>query len=519
MAFDPHYASVSLLLHGDGADGSTTVTDSSATPKTVTVVGNARISTAQSKFGGSSMYFDGAGDYFTVPPNVSLNLANKNFTVEAWIYVLALTSGRQNILDKDGVSAATYSQYNVSILETGKLYAFLGNGTGVSPSGTAYTGSTTVTTGAWHHVAVVVSGGTCTGYLDGVQQWSAPAGVMYDGGKPLNIGYQALEPNYSFFNGYIDELRITKGVARYTSNFTVPSEAFPNSAEPSTVSAYAAAHTPLGAPVVQAVFGNNFYAYAAAPSPLGPPQVLAKWLQSACIAAPGPLGAPSVMAAALVAAYGSAPSMLGLGAATVYIPLAARAAAPSPLRAPAALATHDFTKALGDAITRWVMDLETPAGTVRVPISSWQATLQSGSSSYVQCVVPACLDYVDTINAATEFVIYRRADVPGTAMSIEYEMARSVTEQARFDQGPARYTCTLSGYPDAFAEDLSPPVAYDRTLSGVRSVSSGAGLRVRCAVDWLLRPGHRAYVGAVPFVVRFINYYANATDSYMDVGE
>lgn len=192
---------------------------------------------------------------------------------------------------------------------------------------------------------------------------------------------------------------------------------------------------------------------------------------------------------------------------------------PSPLGTLALLAYHDFTPLMGDAIARYVMDLITPDGTVRVPISSWQATLQSGSSSYVQCVVPACTPWVDAINTATEFVIYRRADVPGTALAIEYEMARSATEQAQFDQGPQRYTCTLSGYPDAFAESLDPPAVYDRTLSGVRSVSSGAGLRVRCAVDWLLRPGHRAYVGAVPFVVRFINYYANATDSYMDVGE
>lgn len=207
------------------------------------------------------------------------------------------------------------------------------------------------------------------------------------------------------------------------------------------------------------------------------------------------------------------------GTAEGLAPVSALLQVPGPLGAPAVLATHDFTGQLGDSITRFVMDLITPTGTVRVPISSWQATLQSGSSSYVQCVIPACLAWVDAINASTEFVIYRRADVPGTALSIEYEMARSLTEQARFDQGPARYTCTLSGYPDAFAEDLDPPVVYDRTLSGVRSISSGAGLRVRCAVDWLLRPGHRAYVGEVPFVVRFINYYAMGGDGYMDVGE
>jgi hypothetical protein len=221
----------------------------------------------------------------------------------------------------------------------------------------------------------------------------------------------------------------------------------------------------------------------------------------------------------VVQAYIAAPGILAASAMRAVVSVGARIMAPGPLGTPAALATHDFTGALGDSITHYVMDLMTPTGTVRVPISSWQATLQSGSSSYVQCVVPACLAWVAAINAATEFVIYRRADVPGTALTIEYEMARSATEQAQYNQGPQRYTCTMSGYPDAFASSIDPPVAYDRQLAGVRSISSGSGLRVRCAIDWLLRPGHRAYVGAVPFMVRFINYYALESDGYMDVGE
>ena len=59
---DPDFANVSLLLHGDGTNGSTTIVDSSSSSKTVTAVGDAQISTAQSKFGGSSIYFDGTGD-------------------------------------------------------------------------------------------------------------------------------------------------------------------------------------------------------------------------------------------------------------------------------------------------------------------------------------------------------------------------------------------------------------------------------------------------------------------------
>ena len=165
-----------------------------------------------------------------------------------------------------------------------------------------------------------------------------------------------------------------------------------------------------------------------------------------------------------------------------------------------------------------LMELVTPSGVVRVPISSWQATLQTAGANYVQCVVPACTPWQDDLDAATEFVIYRRA-VLTTGLVIEYEMARAPLEQAQFDRGPERQTCTISGYSAGFAEDLDPPTTFDRPLAGVRSISSGGGMRVRCAVDWLLRPGHRALVDGGSFVVGYINYYApTGFDSYMDVG-
>lgn len=190
-----------------------------------------------------------------------------------------------------------------------------------------------------------------------------------------------------------------------------------------------------------------------------------------------------------------------------------------PLGAASALALHDFTGQLGDALSYFVLDLVSEVATVRVPMSSWQATLQTGSSNYVQCVVPACEPWLDVLNAATEFVISRTA-VLATGAVVEYVMARTPAEQLQFSHGPQRYTCTLSGYSDAFGEVADPSAAFDRVLTVVRSVSSGSGgLRVRCAMDWLLRPGQRAFVQGTPFVARFINYYAPSNfDAYMDVG-
>jgi hypothetical protein len=202
------------------------------------------------------------------------------------------------------------------------------------------------------------------------------------------------------------------------------------------------------------------------------------------------------------------------------VPLIARAAAASPLGTPYALAYHDFTGQLGDAVTRYVMDLTTPGGLVRVPISSWQATLQTGAKNYVQGVVPAVADWIDAINDATEFVITRAADT--SVWRIEYEMARAPLEQISIARGPTNYTATLSGYSTAFAENEEPDAAYDRTLTGIRSTTTGtAATRVRCAIDWLLRPGQRAYYDeGASFVVSYINYYVPATgDAYMDVGE
>lgn len=232
------------------------------------------------------------------------------------------------------------------------------------------------------------------------------------------------------------------------------------------------------------------------------------------------LAASADAGAAYPQARASADSPLGAAPALVgIVPIFASAQAAGPLGAVAVLALHDFTPALGDAVTRSVMDLITPSGTVRIPISSWQATLQTGSSNYVQCVIPACTVWQSAINTATEFVISRRAVLP-SGLAVEQEMARAPAEQAQFDRGPQRHTCTLSGYSDAFAANDNPPAVYDRALTGIRSVSSGASnLRVRCAVDWLLRPGHRAFVDGVPFIVSYINYYApSGFDSYMDVG-
>jgi len=153
---------------------------------------------------------------------------------------------------------------------------------------------------------------------------------------------------------------------------------------------------------------------------------------------------------------------------------------------------------------------------IRVPISSWQATVQVDRASYAQAVIPAALQWVDAISdrADGEFIIYRGVRFSDDTTQ-ESELARAPLGDVRFDQGPLNSTMTISGY------STLPPTqqALTRTLQNVRSESTGAGLRVRCDIDWFLRPGHTAIARGTSFVVSYINYYVNASDQYMDVGE
>jgi hypothetical protein len=207
------------------------------------------------------------------------------------------------------------------------------------------------------------------------------------------------------------------------------------------------------------------------------------------------------------------------------------AQADGPLGAPVLRVFHDFGLAPGlDLATQYyACDLLLEDGTVlaRVPISSWQATLQLEQANYVQAVVPAVGPYASLIQSATTFVIYRGARLDDGA-TVEQEMARTVIGQRSFNQGPQRFTCTMSGYSAGFASEEKPDDVM-RELVGLRSHWFGSGgRRVRCKVDWFLRPGMAAKFfspGAMDIVfdVSFINYYVTMSgatgDAYMDVGE
>jgi hypothetical protein len=171
-------------------------------------VGNARISTAQSKFGGSSMYFDGAS-YLSLPSSDVRKFGTGNFTFEFWIYTPSNIPSFTKLVT--GGSSSTFTietQGTTNVLWVTTFDATLLQST------VALTNST------WTHFAAVRNSGTLTIYINGVASGSTSNST--DFGSYLYIGGR---PSTQYFTGYMDDIRATKGYARYTSNFTPPATA------------------------------------------------------------------------------------------------------------------------------------------------------------------------------------------------------------------------------------------------------------------------------------------------------
>jgi len=222
VAGDSSFSSVVLLLHGDGADGSTAIVDSSPSPKTVTAYGDAQISTAQSKFGGSSLLFDGTGDYLVADTNCEVG--SSDLTVEFFIRTTTTNSYAGVIGKDDGAFPA--GAWAVLLNGNGSGSIQLWNSSYSTGAAMLSTSTIGVNDGSWHHIAIVRNGSAWALYKDGTSAATATwSGTVATLAQNLNIGR---DPGYSRdFNGYLDEIRVTVGAARYTANFTAPSVAFP----------------------------------------------------------------------------------------------------------------------------------------------------------------------------------------------------------------------------------------------------------------------------------------------------
>ena len=222
---DVHFPKVSLHLTCEGSNGSTTVTDSSNTNASITCIGSAQISTAQSKFGNSSLG-TASGDISISTTNI-FNFGTSDFTVEFWFYRTGLGSGNNHIVDarpSGSGSSATFLIYMATGTTTPLYY---------TSGSTKITSSINLGANVWTHMAVVRNSGTTTLYMDGVSGGSFSDSTNYVDTAGSTLGFWAgSSTDYSQYTtpGFFDDFRVTKGLARYTSSFTPPTTAHLNSA-------------------------------------------------------------------------------------------------------------------------------------------------------------------------------------------------------------------------------------------------------------------------------------------------
>jgi len=221
-ANDTNFADVSLLLHGDGTSGSTTITDSSSNSVSLTVTGNTQIDTAVKKFGTGSIQFDGAGDYLTTSTNSAFGYGAGDFTIEFFLYLNSVSSS-QTICSN--LTSASSTNPHIYLQSGGTIRYYTASASRIT--------SAVLSAGQFYHVAVAKSGSSTKLFINGSQSGSTYSDNNdYGASAPLGVGtyWSGGSPTAtSTLNGFIDELRITKGVARYTSNFTPPTAAFLNS--------------------------------------------------------------------------------------------------------------------------------------------------------------------------------------------------------------------------------------------------------------------------------------------------
>lgn len=221
---DPYFLNVQLLLHLDNS-----ATDSSINNATMTVTGSPTYSSSIYNFGGYSLYTGPSNANRLDSPNSSnYRLLNSNFTIEFWFYNISNTTGAMRLMG----NCLNYG-WATSSWVIGNFSGHIGFETNQSGQMYGTTSPFNSSPGTWHHFAAVRSGNVLTTYLDGVQDaQNTNFNVNIDGSVSTVVISTGGSGNGTItaegFNGYMDEVRVTIGTARYLSNFVVPNAPFQN---------------------------------------------------------------------------------------------------------------------------------------------------------------------------------------------------------------------------------------------------------------------------------------------------
>jgi len=214
FAGDPYSDYVTLLLHMNGLSGSQTFIDSSTNNFILSAFGNTQISTNIKKYGSGSSFFDGSGDYLEAPLDSAFDFGTANFTIECWFYTT--NPNWQTILARWGSGG---NAFFLGVDQSTQGIQFYLNNSLVCGGGA-------INLSAWNHVAIVRNGTNILYFLNGtlIQNANWGSQSINSSTEKLRIGFDNnINPH---FNGYIDDIRITKGIARYTSNFIPPQHEF-----------------------------------------------------------------------------------------------------------------------------------------------------------------------------------------------------------------------------------------------------------------------------------------------------
>lgn len=183
--------------------------------------GNASVVTSLKKYGNSSLYFDGTGDYLPAQTSPNFAFGTGDFTVEAWVYTADVSfSAQRGFIQTSATVGGLSTSYTsgIIILFGGSSFGSVNANVG----GSNYnSGGSTVATNTWYHVALTRASGVVNLWLNGVSVASGSGNTANLTGQNLVVG--GYYSTGYLYNGYLDDVRITRGLARYTSTFTPPS--------------------------------------------------------------------------------------------------------------------------------------------------------------------------------------------------------------------------------------------------------------------------------------------------------
>jgi YD repeat-containing protein len=224
--YDTDFNFVSLLVHADGVNGSTTFADSSSFAHPIAANGSAQVSTAQSAFGGASVRFNGSTDYLSTADSPDFDLGAGDFTIEMFVRPTSVSAAYSLISQWPAAGNLGFVLYMAG---ANLQFSYTTDGFNQINVVAAHG----MSANQWAHLAVSRSGSALRMFVNGAQigsTYSIGTAGIYNSSGALQIGRNPnSNPTYAYaYDGHMDEIRITKGKARYLDDFTPPAQEFPN---------------------------------------------------------------------------------------------------------------------------------------------------------------------------------------------------------------------------------------------------------------------------------------------------